>query len=226
MKPREFLQVAVELSRSAQPARLRTAISRAYYAVYHEGLQLLADFGFRVSKGPAGHGEVRHRLANAADADLARVARQMADLHAKRIAADYRLAEPESEKRATVPCGTSRMRTSCASSRNTTRTCPSDNRMSLSTTGWVPKCLGLDPACRALPYPQCFQRRPNMTASVQQLLNSFEALTDAEKQEAVAEVLRRSLQLGYPPLPEGALVAAAEELFLDLDVREAADAQP
>jgi hypothetical protein len=34
------------------------------------------------------------------------------------------------------------------------------------------------------------------------------------------------LELAPAELPEEALVAAAEELFLDLDVREAADAQP
>ena len=65
-----------------------------------------------------------------------------------------------------------------------------------------------------------------MTTAVQQFLNSFDALSDAEKQEAVAEVLRRSSQLVLGDLPEEALVAAAEELFLELDAREAADAQP
>ena len=65
-----------------------------------------------------------------------------------------------------------------------------------------------------------------MTTAVRQLLDSFEALSDAEKQEAIAEVLRRSAQLAPGDLPEEALVAAAEELFLELDAREATDAQP
>lgn len=65
-----------------------------------------------------------------------------------------------------------------------------------------------------------------MTTAVRQLLDSFEALSEAEKQEAIAEVLRRSTQLVPGDLPEEALVAAAEELFLELDAREAADAQP
>jgi hypothetical protein len=65
-----------------------------------------------------------------------------------------------------------------------------------------------------------------MTTAVQQLLNSFDALTDAEKQEAAVEVLRRLQQSVPADLPEEALVAAAEELFLDLDARESADAQP
>ena len=65
-----------------------------------------------------------------------------------------------------------------------------------------------------------------MTSAVKQLLNSFEALPECDKQEAAAEVLRRSLRAGYPPLCEEALTAAAEELFLDLDAAEAVDAQP
>jgi hypothetical protein len=64
-----------------------------------------------------------------------------------------------------------------------------------------------------------------LTKAVQQLLESFDGLTDAEKQVAAAEVLRRSVKGGYPPLSDEVLTAAAEELFLDLDAREAADAQ-
>jgi hypothetical protein len=63
-----------------------------------------------------------------------------------------------------------------------------------------------------------------VTTAVKLLLESFDALSDAEKQEVTAEVLRRTLRLVSPELPEEALVAAAEALFLDLDAREAADA--
>lgn len=65
-----------------------------------------------------------------------------------------------------------------------------------------------------------------MTTALQQLFSSFEALSDAEKQQAAAELLRRTLSLVPPDLAEEALVAAAEELFLDLDAREATDAHP
>jgi hypothetical protein len=65
-----------------------------------------------------------------------------------------------------------------------------------------------------------------MTPAVQQLLRAFDALTEAEKQEAAVEVLRRAQPFGEADLPEEALVAAAEDLFLELDAREAADAQP
>jgi len=62
-----------------------------------------------------------------------------------------------------------------------------------------------------------------MTEAVQQLLQTFDALTDAEKQEATVQLLRRAVEVESGDVPEDALVAAAEELFLELDAREAAD---
>lgn len=65
-----------------------------------------------------------------------------------------------------------------------------------------------------------------VTTAVEQLLNSFEALSEAEQREAAVEVLRRTLRQVPPDLPEEALVEAADELFRELDAREAADARP
>lgn len=64
-----------------------------------------------------------------------------------------------------------------------------------------------------------------MTKAVQHLVDSFDALTPVEKQEAVVEVLRRAMRMAPPNLPDEALVTAAAELFRDLDAREAADGQ-
>ena len=62
-----------------------------------------------------------------------------------------------------------------------------------------------------------------MTASVQQLLNSFDALPDNEKQEAAVALLQRILRDVPGDLPENSLIAAADALFLELDVIEAHD---
>lgn len=64
-----------------------------------------------------------------------------------------------------------------------------------------------------------------MTQSVRHLIESFEALTAAEKQEAAVEVLRRTLRTAPRDIPDETLVAVADELFRDLDAREAADAR-
>jgi hypothetical protein len=63
-----------------------------------------------------------------------------------------------------------------------------------------------------------------MTAQVQNILDSFDALSEAEKRELAAEIIRRSQTLDGPPLTDEQLVAAAEETFLELDRREATDA--
>jgi hypothetical protein len=62
-----------------------------------------------------------------------------------------------------------------------------------------------------------------MTAAVQRLLDAFDALSDAEKHQAALGVVRRLQQETPAALPDAALVQAAEELFRDLDAREAAD---
>jgi hypothetical protein len=64
-----------------------------------------------------------------------------------------------------------------------------------------------------------------MTKTVRHLIESFEALSPAEKQEAVVEVLRRAMREVPPNLPDETLMAAADALFGDLDAREAADAK-
>ncbi len=63
-----------------------------------------------------------------------------------------------------------------------------------------------------------------MTESINELLNAFDALSDAERHVAAVEVLRRVLGDESGDVPEDGLTAAAEELFLELDEREKADA--
>jgi len=95
--PRELLQLAIERCRSPQPVRRRAAISRGYYAAFHAGAQLVARLGIRISKGPAGHGELRARFLNSGDSELVRIGSQLSDLHSKRIAADYKLGDEDVE---------------------------------------------------------------------------------------------------------------------------------
>jgi hypothetical protein len=59
---------------------------------------------------------------------------------------------------------------------------------------------------------------------VRQLLDSFEALPDADKHQAAVEILRRYGGTGEGDLPEAALVELADELFRALDAEEAGHA--
>lgn len=66
---------------------------------------------------------------------------------------------------------------------------------------------------------------PQMTSAVRDLLLSFQSLTDAEKHEVASLLLRQLLQGETGDVCDDALVAVADELFLDLDAREATDEQ-
>ncbi|MCC5598829.1 hypothetical protein [Nostoc favosum] len=60
-----------------------------------------------------------------------------------------------------------------------------------------------------------------MTALVQELLNTFDRLTDSERLDLVLEILKRTVYLDFPPLSDEDLALNAEGLFLELDEQEA-----
>jgi hypothetical protein len=60
-----------------------------------------------------------------------------------------------------------------------------------------------------------------MTILVEELLNTFEQLTDSERLYLVLEILKRTVYLDFPPLSDDDLVLNAEGLFLELDEEEA-----
>ncbi|OHE20742.1 MAG: hypothetical protein A2X95_10180 [Syntrophobacterales bacterium GWF2_56_9] len=91
MDPRDFLEVAKKLSQGGTAAEYRTAVSRAYYAIYHVSADFLTGLGCTINDGPSGHGDVYRNLSNCCDSELASVGSQLHDLHGKRIIADYRL---------------------------------------------------------------------------------------------------------------------------------------
>ena len=102
MNPRDFSRLASELVNATRAAELRTAISRAYYATYNVSVEMLRDMGFRINRGPGGHGEVRNYLSNCGDPEVTRVASQLSDLHHKRIRADYDLNRGDVENQTTA----------------------------------------------------------------------------------------------------------------------------
>jgi hypothetical protein len=62
-----------------------------------------------------------------------------------------------------------------------------------------------------------------MTAAAKTVLESFDELPEREKREVASAILRRTLRFDLPPLTDEDLVAQADELFRELDAREAAD---
>ncbi|NJK39834.1 MAG: hypothetical protein HC920_20325 [Oscillatoriales cyanobacterium SM2_3_0] len=59
-----------------------------------------------------------------------------------------------------------------------------------------------------------------MTVLVQEILDSFDRLPDAERLEIAVEILRRLVNFDFPPLTDEDLALNAEELFLALDQAE------
>ncbi len=59
-----------------------------------------------------------------------------------------------------------------------------------------------------------------MTTQVRNILDSFDMLSEADKRELAAEIMRRSQMFDGPPLTGEQLVGAAEETFLELGCRE------
>lgn len=91
MNPRDFNTLAGELASAKGAAKVRSAISRAYYAAFHVGAQTLRKLGFSIGKGAGGHGEVARCFQNSSDPDTVRAAEILRDLHSVRIRADYQL---------------------------------------------------------------------------------------------------------------------------------------
>ena len=102
MDPREFQELASKLARGSGAAELRTAVSRAYYAVYNLSTQLLTAMDFPPGEGPGGHGQVVKLLSNSGDLEVINFGSQLGTLHGKRIRADYRLDKMDVENPKTV----------------------------------------------------------------------------------------------------------------------------
>jgi hypothetical protein len=69
-------------------------------------------------------------------------------------------------------------------------------------------------------YDISIYRKKAMTTLVQELLNTFDRLTDSERLDLVLEILKRTVDLDFSPLSDEDLVMNAEGLFLDLDEEE------
>jgi uncharacterized protein (UPF0332 family) len=94
MDPRDFLVVAAEWAAGTREAEWRSAVSRAYYSVYHVGRELLIRAGFAIPDGPTGHSAVLLRLANAGQPDIREAGNTLRILRGFRNRADYDLDTP------------------------------------------------------------------------------------------------------------------------------------
>jgi hypothetical protein len=62
-----------------------------------------------------------------------------------------------------------------------------------------------------------------MTPTAENIIKTFDKLPPTEQREVATEILRRTVEVQFPPLSDEELTLNAEEIFLELDRREAAD---
>jgi hypothetical protein len=91
MQATEFLEVAEALRWIERPAALRSAVSRAYYAVYHVATQAQRRLGARRSSS---HDVVGLRFQASPDGAVRAIGDAFLGLEAQRVESDYRLRSP------------------------------------------------------------------------------------------------------------------------------------
>ena len=89
MNPRDFLVLAEEWVVELREAEWRSAVSRAYYAVFHVARELFQRCGFVVSQGDQAHRYLWIRLANSGHPTIQRAGNDLNFLRRRRNWADY-----------------------------------------------------------------------------------------------------------------------------------------
>jgi uncharacterized protein (UPF0332 family) len=86
---REYLDVADTLCQGETEGAWRSAVSRAYYAAFHVGCDLLQSLGFTIPRADQAHAFVWRRLGNSGQPDVERAGARINALRKERNHADY-----------------------------------------------------------------------------------------------------------------------------------------
>lgn len=87
----EFMDSAERLVRGSAEGDWRSAVSRAYYAVFHHFREYLLSHRLDVGRGGEAHFNLYSGLHNCGYPDVSRIATRIDDLRSNRVAADYNL---------------------------------------------------------------------------------------------------------------------------------------
>ena len=91
MNPDEFLNLALRLSNSDREADRRSAVSRAYYALFHTARLLLDACGVTCPQSAESHDRIAKCLQHSGVAEVVVAGRESNSLRTIRNHADYRL---------------------------------------------------------------------------------------------------------------------------------------
>lgn len=87
----DFLVLAEKWVQAPTEAEWRSAVSRAYYGVFHQARNLIRDLGFVVPRGDQAHAYLWLRLSNSLHAQLQLAGSELNSLRRERNRADYDL---------------------------------------------------------------------------------------------------------------------------------------
>jgi uncharacterized protein (UPF0332 family) len=91
MNPRDIQNVARDLLSHKTAAHNRSAISRAYYALFHVAIQLLQSAGFSFRVNDSCHNDVSRHLLWCDEPAIQAIGSELGDFRGARNKADYRL---------------------------------------------------------------------------------------------------------------------------------------
>jgi len=86
---RDFLALAEIWIKGSTEAEWRSAVSRAYYGVFHVARQFMEDLGFLVPRGDQAHAYLWLRLSNSGDVQLQIAGSDLNILRRDRNRSDY-----------------------------------------------------------------------------------------------------------------------------------------
>ena len=95
MEGKAFLEIAQKLVQMRSEPALRSAVSRAYYAVYNCCIHFLDELGFKFEKDTPAHEKVYQYLNNASIEEIKTAAENLRHLRKRRNQADYNMASIE-----------------------------------------------------------------------------------------------------------------------------------
>jgi uncharacterized protein (UPF0332 family) len=97
MDANDFIELSGKLVKSSK-AGARSAVSRAYYGVFHLAKQLVEEVGNETVGGGQAHSLIPQFLQQSTHAGAVKAGRALADLHSCRVKADYDLKNEKFEK--------------------------------------------------------------------------------------------------------------------------------
>ena len=95
MEGKAFINTAQKLSQMRDEPALRSAVSRAYYAVYNFCIHLLSEFGIQFSKDYPVHEKLYFYFKNCTIPEMVTAADDLRVLRKRRNLADYDMASRE-----------------------------------------------------------------------------------------------------------------------------------